>query len=27
LRQDVNAVDLRVDAVTDRNVDQAVLGA
>ena len=27
LRQDVNAVDLRVDAVTDRNVDQAILGA
>src|SRR2546426_12832096 len=27
LRQDVNAVDLRVDAVTDRNVDQTILGA
>src|SRR2546422_9226218 len=27
LRQDVNAVDLRVDTVADRNVDQAILGA
>ena len=27
LCQDINAGDFRVDAVTDRNVDQAILGA